>query len=328
MNRGTAAEAAVWVARLHGPDRSPAMEREFRAWLDTSDAHRLAFERCTDVWEAVPRLSVADAYGTGPRPRTTAWRWAAAALALLVAAGLHLWPVDDTYATAVGEYRKIVLADGSRLHLNTATQLTVVLKKERREVHVRDGEALFEVAKDPHRPFIVHAGGHEVRALGTMFSIRLTPLAPDALSVTLIEGSVEVAPNLPTRPVPSPVRLEPGQRLQVSGAAGALHLDRPSVASATAWARSEVALDDVSLFEAVAEVNRYGSKPIVLADDPAVRAVRVSGVYRAGDSEGFAMAVAALHGLEVRLGRDHLLIQQGQAAAAGSSGEDPRRARQ
>ncbi len=186
------------------------MEREFRVWLATSDAHRLAFERCTDVWEAVPRLSVADAYGTGRRSRTPAWRWAAAALALLVAAGPHLWPVDDTYATTVGEYRQIVLADGSRLHLNTATRLTVALSKERREIDVRNGEALFEVAKDP------------------------TPSAPDALSVTLIEGRVEVAPNLPTRPVPSPVRLETGQRLQVSGAAGALHLDRPSVASATA----------------------------------------------------------------------------------------------
>lgn len=80
-------------------------------------------------------------------------------------------------------------------------------------------------------------------------------------------------------------------------------------------------LDDMTLPEAVAEVNRYSRKSVVLASDPAVHVLRVSGVYRAGDSEGFARAVAALHGLAVRPEGDGLMIQPAPADAGRATGE-------
>lgn len=327
-SRHAAAEAAVWVARLHGPDRSAAMERELRAWLGASDKHRHAFERCTEVWQEVPRLTVADAFVTGRRQSPNTWRWAVAMLAGVVVAGTYLWPAGDSYATAIGEYRQVVLADGSRLRLNTATRLQVTLGQDQREVEVQAGEALFEVAKDPTRAFIVRAAGHQVRALGTVFTVRLAPSAPDTLSVTLIEGKVEVTSAQPTQAPPSPVVLQPGQRLQLAGATATPRLDRPPVDHATAWTREEVALDDVSLPEAVAEMNRYSRRPIVLAGDAGAHALRVSGVYRAGDNEGFARAVAALHGLEVWPKDDRLVIHAAPPAGADrSTGEDPPRAR-
>jgi transmembrane sensor len=214
-----------------------------------------------------------------------------------------------------------VLADGSRLRLSSATTLRVTLDKVRREVEVRTGEALFEVAKDPGRPFVVRAGGHQVRALGTVFTVRRLPSAPDALAVTLLEGRVEVGPVHPTAASPSPVVLQPGQRLELTGAKATPRLDRPPVDHATAWTREEVALDDVSLSEAIAEMNRYSRRQIVLQRDPRLAPLRLSGVYRAGDNEGFARAVAALHGLEVRRQDDRLVIRVDQTTAARSGDE-------
>lgn len=327
VSRQVAAEAAAWVARLHGPSRSEAMEQEFRAWLGTADEHRHAFERCTEVWQEVPRLTVANAFGAGRRQSRGTWRWATAVLAGVLATGAYLRPAGDSYATGIGEYRQVVLADGSRLRLNTATTLRVTLDKARREVEVQTGEALFEVAKDPGRPFVVRAGGHQVRALGTVFTVRRLPSAPDALAVTLVEGRVEVSTLQPTPALPAPVVLQPGQRLELTGAKATPRLDRPPVDHATAWTREEVALDDVSLPEAIAEMNRYSRRQIVLERDSRLAPLRVSGVYRAGDNEGFAEAVAALHGLGVRRQDDRLVIRAAQATAGRSSGEGLPRAK-
>lgn len=320
LSRQAAAEAAVWVARLHGPSRSAAMEREFRAWLASANEHRHAFESCTEVWLQVPRLTLDDAFGAGRRQRAT-WRWGAAALAGLLVAWICLWSDGDSYATSIGEYRQVVLADGSRVRLNTATTLRVTLDKARREVEVETGEALFEVAKDPGRPFIVRAGGHQVRALGTVFTVRQLPSAPDALAVTLVEGRVEVSTVQPNPALSTPVLLQPGQRLEFGGAKAGPRLERTPVDHATAWTRQEVVLDEVSLPEAIAEMNRYSRRQISLERDPRLAALRVSGVYRAGDNEGFARAVAALHGLEVRRHDDRLVIRVAQVVADRSSGE-------
>jgi transmembrane sensor len=327
VNRRAAADAAVWVARLHGPSRTAAMEREFRTWLSAADEHRLAFERCTEVWQEVPRLTVAHAFGTGFNPGCGTWRWAVAVLAGFLVAGAYLWPAGDSYTTDIGEYRQVVLADGSRVRLNTATTLRVTLDRARREVEVQTGEALFEVAKDPARPFVVLAGGHQVRALGTVFTVRRLPSAPDAFAVTLVEGQVEVSQVQPTAALPAPVVLQPGQRLELTGAKATSRVDRPPVDHATAWTREEVALDDISLPEAIAEMNRYSRRRIVLESDLRLAALRVSGVYRAGDNEGFARAVAALHGLEVRRQDGRLVIRMDQTTAARSSGEGLPRAK-
>lgn len=150
MNRTAAAEAeaAVWVARLHGPARTAAIEREFQDWLAASGEHRNASERCTAVWQDAPRLTAADAYVTCQHRRRNTWPCSVAVVVALGVAGNYFWPTGDTYATAVGEYRPVVLTDGSRLRLNTATRLHVCLSAGQREVDVQAGEALFEVAKD------------------------------------------------------------------------------------------------------------------------------------------------------------------------------------
>lgn len=326
-----AAEAAVWIARLHGPDRSPLMERECLAWQGRSAAHRLAFERCTDVWEAVPGVRLADAYASAAPRRLTSgtagefgqaarmagmtrrrWAFASMAAVLIAGAGVSILLWDDGgvfYATKVGEQQLVVLDDGTRMSLNTDTQVRVKMDAARRTVKVLAGEALFEVAKDAHRPFVVRVADSEVEALGTVFSVRLAGSygqVAKGLAVTLIEGQVTVRPAstdgaqgiAPAKPV----LMQPGERIRLvkSNGSASQQVDRPHIEQMVAWKRSEAVFDDVSLLDAVTEMNRYNRTPIVLLGDASLAQLRVSGLYRTGDSAGFARAVAALHGLHMR----------------------------
>ena len=342
VTKEIAAEAAVWIARLHGPSRSPQMERDFRAWQARSAAHRRAFEATTDMWEAVPRINLSDVYagmsarsswsrrgwaGGGDRWRLKGQRWpllvALPLIVLAVAGYLRFSAGGDLYATKIGDQHRITLDDGSRMTLNTDTRVRVKFGADKRDVDVLQGEALFEVAKDARRPFIVHAGASEVVAVGTVFSVRLAAggdhLA-DALAVTLVEGKVVV------RPDPSawtaglapaePVQMNAGDRVRLAGTSATQggppkeQLDRPRIDQLLAWKRNEAEFDDVSLADAAAEMNRYSRTPIVLMGDAALSQLRISGRFHTGDSAGFARNVCAVHGLmlQERDGRFELTL--------------------
>ncbi|MEH0164794.1 FecR domain-containing protein [Paucibacter sp. JuS9] len=325
VTRKIAAEAATWIARLHGPSRSPEMEQELREWLSRSAAHRHAFEKCTDVWQEVEGVSVADVYaGVAARSLNAALagerRWArmrwplAGLLAVLIAAAAfaaHRWWGVDVYATKVGEQQLLLLEDGTRLSLNTDTQVRVEIDSARRSVRVEWGEAIFEVAKDPYRPFVVRVADSEVRAIGTVFAVRLPGRSTDhrdePVAVTLIEGQISVrsAVGDAGQGVASaqPVTMQAGDRMLLVGTQGRPgvpameHLDRPHLDRLVAWKRGEIVFDNIPLPEAVAEMNRYTRTPMVLIGD--ATALRVSGLYQTSDSPAFARAIAALHGLQV-----------------------------
>ena len=335
-----AAEAAVWIARLHGPDRSSQMERECLAWQARSEAHRAAFERCTDTWQDVAGVTLRD-YATAaksgaeaqhkPKPtrltsQAVGVTLAGAAMAVLLVV-IQPWRAGDTYATNVGELRTVILEDGTRMSLNTSTRVRVALASAQRTVSVEEGEALFEVAKDARRPFVVRVADREVVALGTVFSVRLTPtrvIGRDALDVTLIEGQVSVrAASGDSDKVPEArsVLLKPGDRLRLSEPSGraakgaqrvTMQMDRPLVDQLTAWRRSEAVFDDVLLPDAVAEMNRYSRHPIVLLGDESSKGLRISGLFRTGDNVAFARAVAALHGLVLHDRQDRVELGPGR----------------
>jgi len=327
-----AAEAAVWIAKLHGPDRSSRMERDFLTWQARSAIHRKAFERATDIWEMVPRIRVQDAFASVSVQDATGaadlgegghgWRGRrgrrallmllpAAALAMLMFA--FFGDSSEGFATQVGEQRLVVLADGSRMSLNTDTQVQVRMGKAERFIEVRRGEALFEVNKDPRRPFVVRAGGTEVQAIGTVFSVRLAEDSDhrvDAVAVALVEGRVTVRPDPRSgrsgMSTSSTIVMNAGERLKLARTDGATtvptrsQLDKPSMDRLLAWTRSEADFDDVSLPDAVAEMNRYSRTPITLLDGGALTGLRVSGQFRTGDNLAFAKAVSALHRLQLK----------------------------
>jgi transmembrane sensor len=170
-----------------------------------------------------------------------------------------------------------------------------------RRLDLQQGEALFEVAKDPARPFIVIAGDRQVRALGTAFVVRRDERQ---LAVTLIEGKVAVAS----------VTLAPGQRLTLANQ-HAPTLDRPSIDKVTAWRRGQIELEQATLADAIVEMNRYSAIKLAI-ESPEAAALRVNGVFRAGDTAGFAAAVARAYGLTVEHRSEQLLLTGAPAAAA------------
>ncbi|HEY3851062.1 MAG TPA: FecR domain-containing protein [Steroidobacteraceae bacterium] len=299
------AEAGVWVARLGGPN-AELSKKGVRRWLSESDAHRRAFDLATEVWEEAGALrGCAAAHLTRSKPPKRSGRKsfsssaaacvAATAVAALVAGVFTFGGAD--FATGVGEQREVSLEDGSRVLMNTSTRLKVLYDKYQRRVDLEKGEARFDVTKNPNRPFVVTAGGREVTALGTSFDVRREPTE---VSVVLIDGTVTVASvaesrnTAPTAPAEVTV-LHPGQRLTFSAGRPA-RLDRPPLQRLTDWQRGRVTLDNSSLADAIAEMNRYSIVQLRV-QRPEAAALRVSGIFRAGDSMSFARAVSQAYGL-------------------------------
>lgn len=295
------AEAAAWIARLQGSARTPAAEAAFKEWLMADPAHASAFTRATEVWEIIPGATA----GVNQRAERRLFPLSLAAGVLLAAVlgvvMFYMWSAP-TYSTTVGQQQTITLQDGTRVSLNTRSKLSVAYTAHERQLRLERGEALFEVARDAERPFVVEVDKESVRALGTRFVVRKER---STVAVTLIEGLVEVTPSL--QPV-KPVRLSPGERITLHAQTGAV-LDHPKVEALTAWRRGEVMFDDVSLLEAATEINRYGGMQVVLAE-PQLAQLRVSGVFETADPQEFAQAMAQLHRLHTRRNGSHIVLEE------------------
>ena len=314
------AEAAAWLARLQGHWPDDNTELALQAWLNHDPRHREAFGRACEIWDLLPGavgnavwhetqahasavpMSVPVPAGTPSSPHANG-RFARPALVMAAAFAilLLLSPIaalrDPRYETATGETRVVRLDDGSRITLNTNSLVAVDYAAKERQVRLLRGEALFEVSKDPSRPFIVAHKGGQVRALGTTFVVRDEP---QQMSVTLIEGRVEVTRDAPdTQNGTARVAiLSPGERITLTPKAGAV-VDHPPLNIVTAWRKGEIMFDDTRLIDAAAEYNRYirGTEIVV---DPSVASLRLSGVFATRDPLQFSETVAALHNIQAR----------------------------
>ena len=309
------AEAAAWIARLHSPSRTRGVEEGLRRWLEADPEHAAAFELLTEIWETTARLSRTRTLT--PRPARGRLQLARAALATLLIAlvpgGVLRHPRTDVVATGIDQFRSVTLADGTRIRLDANTRLLVRYGRRSRHVVLVSGQAYFQVVHRADWPFTVSAAGHLIRDLGTQFDVRRDG---DVLAVTLVEGKVTVsagASRLQRTKVTSNApdgttvneavavgseqtfSLTPGERVTFDGSRSA-RIDWPHVAQVTAWEHGEVVLDNTSLAEAAAELNRY-SRQRLLIKDPATAAIRVSGVVQAGATLSFAAAVARAYRL-------------------------------
>jgi transmembrane sensor len=327
------ADAAAWIARLHGEARTAKVEAGFQRWLAASAEHRAAFDMANDIWVGVERLPKTPALPAAPQSRmwapAPARAFAACAgLLLLFLGGWFYWR-DPGLTTRAGEQRTLTLEDGTRVYLNTASRMHVHYDRASRRVELDNGEAYFEVAKHADWPFVVIAGGRQVVARGTAFLVRRDA---ERIAVTLVEGKVTVAPA--GEPVASAaaatggstsqaalpegakdqLTLSPGQRVTFAGRA-APTLDQPPLERVTAWQRGQVVLDHTPLADAVAEMNRYSDIKLQI-EDPAARRAEVTGIFRTGDSEYFAQAVSETYHLRVA-SRGREIILSGSPRAAG-----------
>jgi transmembrane sensor len=315
--------AAEWVVRLGSDQRTHADEEAFRAWLEQDPAHAQAYADCAVLWDAVGEfVSTSEAHTMlkplrtpAPVERRFSRRvvvFGAVGTVLAVAAGLIgplLMNGASTVQTAVGEQRRVQLADGSDVFLNTDTKLRVKLMATQRLIFLDRGQAFFEVAKDNNRPFRVFAGRTEVRALGTAFEVRRIG---DGIQVTLEEGKVAIyrgedgssetlgAPTTTaTSPDTSPSRgtserlavLTPGEQA-VFKSKEPVAIGKVDLAKTQAWRYGRMILDNALLGDVIADLNRYGGVQIILAD-PRLAGIRVSGVFHTGRPEDFVESVTA-----------------------------------
>jgi len=302
------AEAGVWIARIHGDSRDSAQEAGLRRWLHEDPINARAFELATEVWVDAENLRRVVSWAPQPAPakaaKTQPWRLTlAAGLTAALVLAFVLFQPGPGVSTDLGEQRALTLEDGTRVFLNTDTQIVVHYDDTLRRVELKSGEALFNVAKNPQRPFVVTAGDREVKALGTSFVVRKDERQ---IAVTLVEGEVSIRPLAPQAPVYETFTLTPGQRMTFAVGAPP-RLDTPPLEASTAWRRGQVVLDDTPLSTAAMEMNRYSATKLVIAE-PEIQQVRVSGLFQAGDSVSFANAVAGVHNLRVTQEGDEIIL--------------------
>ena len=208
------------------------------------------------------------------------------------------------FSTRHGEQQTHRLADGSVLHLNTDTAVTVQYSSTQRQVVLRSGQAGFEVAHDLKRPFHLFAGSAEVIDLGTTFDVRLWS---DTTVVTVVEGRVAVGlsdmsasrdRSSNQRPPVRLVELGPDQQISVSRDEWPATPTAVDAKRTTAWLHRQIAFNQEPLERVAAELNRYAPKPIEIMT-PELRNLEITGVFSIDDIEEFLAFLRTLDGVRV-----------------------------
>jgi transmembrane sensor len=293
-------EAAAWFARLQNSAAPADDQRAFEVWIEADPARAVAYARVEATWERAERLT-AIGHTSQKMARQADRQWmsrraAAAALVTMgavgVGVGIFARARGQRYTTAVGQRRTTSLSDGSRVMLNTDSEVTVAYRHDRRDLRLMRGEALFDVAKDSSRPFIVAAGDATVRAVGTQFNVRLKDRVAE---VTVIEGVVSIGDKESVErvgaQVPEASHLRAGGGAVIApGAMARLDLDADAVSTRLAWRQGMIELRGETLEQAVTEFNRYSARKLVIGD-PKIASIRVGGEFGTDESEKFVEAL-------------------------------------
>ncbi|MFC4311894.1 FecR family protein [Steroidobacter flavus] len=308
---------AAWVRR--SPERVEAylrlnmsmgtLQSKQRAWSDIPAEELIRRARASSA-EIIP-LARSQPAALAPRPSafagTRMFTFASvAAICCVLVVAWFLW-LPERYQTDIGEQRSVLLGDGSLITLNTASEIEVKYTEGRRFIRLVRGEALFEVAHDPQRPFDVDTGKAVVRAVGTRFNI---DRRADRTTVSVVQGKVQVMseqPNTSSRvprhdsavPETQPMEvLVEAQRLVVTEAGMSEPERIADIAPVTAWTQRQLVFENRSLGEVAEEFNRYNRQHILI-ESPRLRAESVTGVFQANDSASFLVFIANIPGVRV-----------------------------
>jgi transmembrane sensor len=287
-------------------------------WLRESLAHRTAYWRLEAVWQRSNRLSALrpqvqqnDRALSRPRRRQIFLTAAVAFLAIGIAsfATKHLFSVPraTTYATRVGEHRNIVLADGSRIELNTDTVLRATVDAQHRSVELLRGEALFQVRHDPAHPFVVFAAENRITDLGTKFLIREER---GGVKVALIEGRARLESIDAQTSMKRIAILTVGDEAMAT--ARKLSVTRKALEelqSELGWQRGVLVFHRASLVDVANEFNRYNRRKIVIADSGAAMRI-ISATLPANDAGAFARMAQNFLGLHVDQSDSEIVISR------------------
>jgi transmembrane sensor len=329
-----ATEAADWYARLRAANVTELDAVRFRAWIASDPERRREFEAIDAFWDDLvaietspevlrERAAIAKRRAQSPKPAlapSTTHRykgfWMAAATVLIILSTVFWIRAQsaDRYITGIGEQRIVPLADGSVVTLNTATEIRLHFSPTRRGVELVSGQANFEVAKDVNRPFVVTAGGSEVRAVGTQFDVYKTA---DKVTVTLIEGKVAVKEvQVESGAGSAEINLTAGEQLSYEVKTGAVKRASADIPRVSAWRGRKLDFSDTPLADAIAEANRYSHVQIEL-DAPELQSARISGTFEAGRNDLFVEGLQSYFRLHVEREGDrkiHLTAREDQSS--------------
>lgn len=319
-------EAVAWRTQL--TDADAGSSEAFEAWL--------AEPGCADAWAQVQgswefmseqaatpellelrRRALRNARNAG-REQTHRlpgrWRRIALAACVLVTIGVAFfaWRLNspEVYKAAIGEMRVVTLRDGSRVALDSRSEIRVRYSRNARELELSRGQASFEVAHDVERPFSVTAAGQKVIATGTAFNV---DMLKSKTLITLISGSVAVVPSThdggtrsSLRRSPASLKMSAGEQLVVS-ASSPPYVRAVNVQRATAWQTGRLIFDDEPLSSVVERVSRYADRPVLVGDDQ-TGALRISGAFRTGDIDGFVETISNYVGVRAEQGKQGEIV--------------------
>ncbi|MGC2165910.1 MAG: FecR domain-containing protein [Gallionella sp.] len=294
--------ATAWLARKHSGNWNAADEKAHAQWLAADPAHPVAWFYAQAAWEKLADLrpfAAAD-LRAARRKRTATPRWqtglALAGICALVA-GLVMvqfpgsFADKQTYQTARGEQRTVMLADNSSVELNTASKLEIDYSLGCRCLRLLQGEAVFKASHGDLRTFEVQVGKAVVRDIGTEFWIRQEPAR---LAVAVIEGAVEISPQ----PGIAYTRLSAGDRLAYDSSSQPLNNFSTQIADLIAWRTGNLVFRDTPLTEVLTEFARYHNVNIEM--DSRMADYHLSGRFASKDLEGLLKLLESAYPVNVQ----------------------------
>ena len=327
-------DAIAWLLRLNAPEATEADWLALQAWLEASPENRAAYDRAErvahelaavatdllrtlDAPAALPRRAASfrrDADRAGRPLRPVAWRVmgglaaAAAALLLFVVVRPEAPIPAQVYQTAKGEDRLLKLADGSQVHLNSASRISVRLDSKGRHVELTEGEAAFDIAHDSTRPFLIAAGERDIRVVGTEFDVLRHE---GRLRVTVRRGIVSV--QSPQDAVQAkPVLLKAGDELDHRPGARLWTLRKVDPDAAFAWRDGDLVYRDQRLDDVVSDLNRYLPTPVLVEGEAA--ALRFSGVLKIDEPDDVVRRLQAFLPIAAQRGADGVTLRLDKSA--------------
>ena len=270
-------EATRWVVRAKSGRMTERERNDLDRWLQADALHAEAFTYADELWTATDLLGeLKDLEPIPPMPvrqlrRAPLMGGALVAATALLAIGGGVWMSrPPMHATDTAEMRRVFLKDGSTIDLSPRTEVRIRYSRGERRVELLSGEALFSVAHDKARPFIVAAGGGDIRAVGTRFDVHR---GPEGVTVAVLEGVVEVKREQAPKAV-----LKVGDQVVYDGPKlTRVKLTEP--ARADAWRRGYLEYHNETLERVLADANRYAERPMVIEDE-ALKSLRITAVIK------------------------------------------------
>ncbi|MFC3121376.1 FecR family protein [Agaribacter flavus] len=309
----TQAEASEWFARLKNEYKDPLVQVEFDQWINASESHRQAYEDVKQVYNDFGLVKdevfndVADlidpnliSANTHEQSKQSVSTWynnmkygMAASITLVICTLLFVFtktsPDPISYATTTGELNYFALEDGSKVNLNTNTQISVDYSAERRDITLTSGEIHIGVSPDKARPMMIDTGDVMIKVVGTEFNV--SKLGKQ-VSVSVVEGVVELLYTKPSVPNNAPIRLIANQSISYSSESGFSQIIENSSLIST-WKEGFLLYDADALAQVVDDINRYSTKKVLIAD-PAMRDFQVSGIIQLDNMDTIADTLETL----------------------------------